>query len=126
MSLYEMPCSDSGGRKAAISRMIFAGGGNNAEHVLQEARAIVQSRPDLIVAGPTNALLPLKKETDTIPIVFVQVSDPLGRGVVTDLARPTGNLTGFSKPRIFSNRKIPADFERNCTWHEPRCGDDPN
>ncbi len=71
-------------------------GGNHAEHVLQEAQAIVQSKPDVIVAGPTNALLPLKKQTDIIPIVFVQVSDPLGRGVVTNLARPTGNLTGFS------------------------------
>jgi putative ABC transport system substrate-binding protein len=38
----------------------------------------------------------LKKETDSIPIVFVQVSDPLGRGIVKSIARPTGNVTGFS------------------------------
>jgi len=71
-------------------------GSNDAERVLQEARELVRVRPDVILAGPTNALVPLKKETDSIPIVFVQVSDPLGRGVVESLARPTGNVTGFS------------------------------
>ena len=43
-----------------------------------------------------NALIPLQKETSTIPIVFISVSDPLGQGIVKSLARPTGNLTGFS------------------------------
>ena len=71
-------------------------GSNDADRVLQEARELVRVRPDVILVGPTNALVPLKKETDSIPIVFVQVSDPLGRGIVESLARPTGNVTGFS------------------------------
>ena len=71
-------------------------GGNDADRVLQEARELVRVKPDVILVGPTNALVPLKKETDSIPIVFVQVSDPLGRGVVKSIARPTGNVTGFS------------------------------
>jgi putative ABC transport system substrate-binding protein len=71
-------------------------GSNDAERVLQEARELVRIRPDVILVGPTNALVPLKKETDSIPIVFVQVSDPLGRGIVESLARPTENVTGFS------------------------------
>jgi putative ABC transport system substrate-binding protein len=71
-------------------------GSNDAERVLQEARELVRIRPDVILVGPTNALVPLKKETDSIPIVFVQVSDPLGRGIVASIARPTGNVTGFS------------------------------
>jgi putative ABC transport system substrate-binding protein len=57
---------------------------------------IVRFKPDVILVGPSNALLPLRKETSTIPIVFVRVSDPVGQGIVTSLARPSGNITGFS------------------------------
>jgi putative ABC transport system substrate-binding protein len=71
-------------------------GGNDVERIATEARELVRTRPDVILVGPTNALVPLKKETDSIPIVFVQVSDPLGQGIVESLARPTGNITGFS------------------------------
>jgi putative ABC transport system substrate-binding protein len=61
-----------------------------------QARELVHLKPDVIVAGPTNAFLPVQKETRTIPIVFVSVSDPLGQGFVQSLSRPTGNATGFS------------------------------
>ena len=60
------------------------------------AEDLVQSHPDVMLVGTTAALVPLQKATQTIPIVFVQVSDPLGRGIVTSLAGPTGNITGFS------------------------------
>jgi putative ABC transport system substrate-binding protein len=71
-------------------------GGHDSERLAAYAREVVQANPDVILAGPTNALVPVKRETQTIPIVFVQVSDPLGRGIVDSLARPSGNLTGFS------------------------------
>ena len=61
-----------------------------------EARELVQLKPDVIVAGPTNAFLPVQEQTRTIPIVFVGVSDPLGQGLVQSMSRPTGNATGFS------------------------------
>ena len=60
------------------------------------ARELLALKPDVILVGPTRALIPLQKETSTIPIVFIFVSDPLGQGIVKSLARPTGNLTGFS------------------------------
>jgi len=71
-------------------------GSNDADRILQEAHELVRVKPDVILVGPTDALVPLKKETETIPIVFVGVSDPLGRGIVKSIARPTGNVTGFS------------------------------
>ena len=37
----------------------------------------------------------LQQATKTIPIVFVSISDPVGRGIVTNMARPGGNITGF-------------------------------
>jgi putative ABC transport system substrate-binding protein len=56
---------------------------------------MVGLKPDLIMAAPSNVVLALQKETRTIPIVFANVSDPVAQGVVDNLARPTGNLTGF-------------------------------
>ena len=61
-----------------------------------QARELVQLRPDVIVAGPTNAFLPVQRETRTIPIVFVSVSDPLGQRFIQSMSRPGGNATGFS------------------------------
>jgi ABC-type uncharacterized transport system substrate-binding protein len=70
--------------------------GDSPERTAAQARELVQLQPDVIFVGPTNALIPLQKETRTIPIVFVSVSDPLGQGFVQSVARPTGNITGFS------------------------------
>ena len=52
--------------------------------------------PDLIVANGTPAVATLKQMTTTVPIVFAQVFDPLGSGLVASLARPGGNITGFT------------------------------
>ena len=60
------------------------------------AREIVVQQPDLIVAVGTPATSAVMRETSTIPIVFTQVSDPIGGGIVTNLARPGGNVTGFT------------------------------
>jgi ABC-type uncharacterized transport system substrate-binding protein len=52
--------------------------------------------PDAIVANGTSALTALHQSTRTIPVVFVAVTDPVGAGYVQSLARPGGNITGFS------------------------------
>jgi putative ABC transport system substrate-binding protein len=57
---------------------------------------LVSSAPDLIVAGGSPVLAALKQATHTIPIVFSVVNDPLGQGLVASLARPSGNITGFT------------------------------
>jgi ABC-type uncharacterized transport system substrate-binding protein len=51
--------------------------------------------PDVIVSGGTPVTTELRGRTRTIPIVFVNVGDPLGSGLVENLAHPGGNLTGF-------------------------------
>jgi putative ABC transport system substrate-binding protein len=71
-------------------------GGHSPESIATQARELTQLKPAVIFAGPTNALIPLQQETRTIPIVFVTVSDPLEQGFVQSLARPNGNITGFS------------------------------
>jgi putative ABC transport system substrate-binding protein len=52
--------------------------------------------PDLMVANSNLVTTILQSEVRDIPLVFVSVSDPIGSGFVTDLARPTGNVTGFA------------------------------
>jgi putative ABC transport system substrate-binding protein len=56
---------------------------------------LVALAPDLIVATGSTNVAPLQRETRTIPIVFVNVADPVGAGLVESLARPGGNVTGF-------------------------------
>jgi putative ABC transport system substrate-binding protein len=57
---------------------------------------LVSSAPDLIAASSTPVLAALKQATRSIPIVFSVVNDPLGQGFVASLARPGGNITGFT------------------------------
>jgi putative tryptophan/tyrosine transport system substrate-binding protein len=59
------------------------------------AEEIVEQRPDVIVAETTPAVAALGRASSTIPIVFVNVSDPIGSGFVASLARPGGTITGF-------------------------------
>ena len=59
------------------------------------AKELAALKPDAILSESTPAAAALKQETRSIPIVFVGVSDPVGSGFVTSLARPGGDLTGM-------------------------------
>jgi putative ABC transport system substrate-binding protein len=61
----------------------------------QYATDLVALTPDVIVAAGTVAVIALQHIRPTLPIVFVQVADPVGSGIVDSLARPGGNTTGF-------------------------------
>jgi ABC-type uncharacterized transport system substrate-binding protein len=67
----------------------------DADRIRLFAKELVDLRPDLIVGQSTPAVAALARETQTIPIVFVNVADPIGSGFVVSLARPGRNLTGF-------------------------------
>ena len=68
----------------------------------------LRSRPDVILATGGISMGPLLQATRTVPIVFVQVTDPVGAGYVESLARPGGNATGF----------IPFEFGISAKWLE--------
>jgi putative tryptophan/tyrosine transport system substrate-binding protein len=59
------------------------------------AKQLVAQQPEVIFAESTPVTAALQRETRTIPIVFVAVSDPIGSGFVANLARPGGNITGL-------------------------------
>ena len=60
------------------------------------AKEFVDLKPDVIFAGNTPSVEALLSETHTIPIVFANLADPVGTGLVRSLARPGGNATGFT------------------------------
>jgi putative ABC transport system substrate-binding protein len=71
-------------------------GAGNADRIKIYAAELVSLAPDLILATNTPTARALKQATTTIPIVFAGLSDPIGDDIVTSLARPGGNITGFT------------------------------
>jgi putative ABC transport system substrate-binding protein len=88
-----------------LRRLGYVEGGNlvfdrrvaedNAQHARELADGIVHHRPDAIFAVSQNAVQALKTATATIPIIAI-VADPIGFGFADSLARPGGNVTGFT------------------------------
>ena len=61
------------------------------------AKDLVALKPDVLFAANTPSVAALLRETRTIPIVFANLSDPVGSGLVANLARPGGNATGLCR-----------------------------
>jgi ABC-type uncharacterized transport system substrate-binding protein len=70
----------------------------NSERMRESAAELVAMNPGAIVSDNTPVVQELQRRTRTIPIVFVSLADPVDTGVVTSLARPGGNTTGFMNP----------------------------
>jgi putative ABC transport system substrate-binding protein len=66
------------------------------ERTRAAAADLVKSTPDVLLAVATSSLAALQRQTSTIPIIFVAVSEPVASGFVASLAHPGGNVTGFS------------------------------
>jgi putative tryptophan/tyrosine transport system substrate-binding protein len=77
-------------------QFIYRWSGGDVRHARQFAKELVYLRSDVILANSTPIAAALRETTRTTPTVFVQVSDPVTAGVVQSLARPGGNLTGFT------------------------------
>ena len=72
----------------------WAGGGEN--ELRNHAAELFAMAPDLILANSTPVTAALREQSQVVPIVFTQVTDPVGQGLVPNLAHPGGNLTGFT------------------------------
>jgi len=68
----------------------------DAAEAFRFAQELIGLKSEVLVAQGTPSLVAARQVTSTIPIVFVSVADPVGQGFVPSLARPGGNITGFS------------------------------
>ena len=69
--------------------------GPNPDLLRSNAEELVHLSPDVLLAGATPAVIALQHATRSIPIVFANVADPVGQGLIASFARPGGNTTGF-------------------------------
>jgi len=70
--------------------------GNDTSFIQRGAQELVALHPDLIISAASSpGTAALRQQTRTIPILFINIVDPVGQGFVTSLARPGGNVTGF-------------------------------
>jgi len=70
--------------------------GGNDDDLREKAKELVELAPGVILASSSVAVAALQGATQSVPIVFVAVVDPVGSGFVSNLARPGGNATGFT------------------------------
>jgi putative ABC transport system substrate-binding protein len=94
------------GRGIRIDARWAAGDGNQSRAYAAE---LVAGQPDVLFVDNTFVAHDLQKETRTLPIVFTHITDPVGSGFVVSLARPGGNMTGFTNAEAPSLGKI-VDF----------------
>jgi len=90
-ALQQLGWSD--GRNVRIDYRWAAGDAGRFHRYAEELLALV---PDVILASATPSVQALQQATRTVPIVFAIVADPVGAGFVDSLARPGGNVTGFT------------------------------
>jgi putative tryptophan/tyrosine transport system substrate-binding protein len=77
-------------------RIDYRWGGGGEQLLQTHAAELVGAAPDVLFCAGTPSLVALRRETRSLPIVFVQVPDPIKLGFAASLARPAGNVTGFT------------------------------
>jgi ABC-type uncharacterized transport system substrate-binding protein len=112
------------GSNIRIEHRWVAGG---PEAMQSAAKELVDLKPDVLVAHASSATNALRTATTSIPIVFVNVTDPIGPGFVASLARPGGNVTGFTNFEATMSGKwfgilkeISPDLSQACIVYNPK------
>ena len=95
-SIFEDALRAAGWRSGENVRVEYRWAAGDPNLVRSHAAELVAMKPDVILGDGTSATAGLREATSTIPIIFVQVTDPVGTGLVSSLAKPGGNVTGFS------------------------------
>jgi len=97
LDAFVQALSDLGWKNANNVQIDTCWGAGDTNRFHQCAADLVALAPDIILAASASTMDPLLNRTRSIPIVFTQVPDPVGSGYVKSLARPGGNVTGFTQ-----------------------------
>jgi putative ABC transport system substrate-binding protein len=96
MAALEQGLQELGWENGGNLRIDYRWAGGDPERTRSLAKELVALQPDIILATSKPVLETMRRETNTIPIIFALVSVPLDGGFVESLARPGGNITGFA------------------------------
>jgi putative ABC transport system substrate-binding protein len=95
MTSFERGLRDLGWVKGRNLQVQYRWAGDGAS-LRESAAQLISLKPELILANSTPVATVLRAQTRTVPVVFVQVTDPVGQGFAASLAQPGGNLTGIT------------------------------
>jgi putative ABC transport system substrate-binding protein len=95
LSAFTQALADLGWTDGRNLRIDLRWGGGDTNRMRALAQELVGLQPDIILTATTVAAVALQRETRTIPIVAVNLADPVASGLVARLDRPGGNITGF-------------------------------
>jgi putative tryptophan/tyrosine transport system substrate-binding protein len=93
--IFEQALSKAGWTEDQIV-IDFRSAGGEDDRIRQVAAELIVDRPQVILVRGTQAAIILKAQTSNVPIVFTNVADPVGNGLVASLAHPGENITGFA------------------------------
>jgi putative ABC transport system substrate-binding protein len=96
LKVFRQSLGDLGWREGQNFQIEYRWGNADTNRIATLAKELVARSPDIILAHSTPPVVALLKQTRSIPIVFLTVTDPVGQGLVATLAHPGGNVTGFS------------------------------
>jgi putative tryptophan/tyrosine transport system substrate-binding protein len=96
IAAFEKGLADLGWRSGSNVKIEYRWGPISGGQLQKQIRDLVDLRCEVIVSRSTPVTAELVRTVKTIPIVFVNVSDPVGDGIVASMARPGGNVTGFT------------------------------
>ncbi|MGA8696921.1 MAG: ABC transporter substrate-binding protein [Xanthobacteraceae bacterium] len=93
---FRLGMRDAGWVEGRNVQIDYRYAGTDRDAIKKHVAELIRLAPDVIVANSSPVMALLRPATDTIPIIFVVVNDPVGQGFISNLAHPGGNVTGFS------------------------------
>jgi putative ABC transport system substrate-binding protein len=96
LAIFRQSLHDLGWTIARNLRIDYRWSDGDADQARTLAKEVVELQPDVILGETTSSVRALQQTTTTIPIVFTNLSDPIGSGFIKSMARPGGNITGFT------------------------------
>jgi putative ABC transport system substrate-binding protein len=96
MAAFRQKLQELGWTEGRNIEIDFRTTGADPERIRAEVQDLVARAPEIIIASPGQVVLALRDVTSSIPVVFANVPDPVGIGIVSSLAHPGGKITGFT------------------------------
>jgi putative ABC transport system substrate-binding protein len=106
VSAFAQGLAELGWTDGRNARMDVRWAGVDINRMRAFAQELVGLQPDIIVTNTTPATVAVQRETQTFPIVFAGVADPVAQSIVARLDRPSGNITGFANLEALAGRQV--------------------